>query len=223
VKKRDETGEPVNRRMRSSSFRSPALQFARFPGYTIVRLSLVLYRWKSRSAAAFRLKPEATHALVLLRHVVSPPSYATGARPRRNRTRGDEVGASRLSSRSVASGWCRTGRPTRRAGDSRDKRFVPSTEWGYPHPSAPSPRAGDPRLSGDRTRSRSGGDQVRGTGLLQISSQLHTGAGRWGKWRSPRTHRVHCVCVGSFCVGRGLQTPASQRHGLMGFNCFSVS
>jgi hypothetical protein len=35
-------------------------------------------------------------------------------------------------SRSVASGWRGTGPPRRRAGDTRDKRFVPSTRWGCP-------------------------------------------------------------------------------------------
>ena len=54
--------------------------------------------------------------------------HATGGRPRSRRTR--QSLQVRAPNRSGVRGWRSTGRPTWRAGDSRDKRFAPSTTWG---------------------------------------------------------------------------------------------
>jgi hypothetical protein len=85
---------------------------------------------------------------------LTPQHVARSRRPRPSSTGTPREGSARqvsrtasrivgvpVSSRNVATGWRRTGRPARRAGDSRDKRTVPSTEWGYLHPSAHRPRA----------------------------------------------------------------------------------
>jgi hypothetical protein len=121
---------------------------------------------------------------------LTPQHVARSRRPRPSSTGTPREGSARqvsrtasrivgvpVSSRNVATGWRRTGRPARRAGDSRDKRTVPSTEWGYLHPSAHRPRAGGPG-SGDRTRSRSGGGQ----NTVTCSGNSLPGSG-W--WRAP--------------------------------------